>query len=80
MHALCVCLCVCATYNVFVVFLRSVLVKRMFRQSDEDLCPSPHKQIKEETHKRGTRKTAAHLIVFATRSHNLAQQLPNVLF
>ncbi|XP_028256227.1 grainyhead-like transcription factor 2b isoform X3 [Parambassis ranga] len=30
----------------------SVLVKRMFRQSDEDLCPSPHKQIKEETHKR----------------------------
>ncbi|XP_041665204.1 grainyhead-like transcription factor 2b [Cheilinus undulatus] len=30
----------------------SVLVKRMFRASDEDLCPSPHKQIKEETHKR----------------------------
>ncbi|XP_059206336.1 grainyhead-like transcription factor 2b [Centropristis striata] len=30
----------------------SVLVKRMFRSSDEDLCPSPHKQIKEETHKR----------------------------
>ncbi|XP_074469010.1 grainyhead-like transcription factor 2b [Sebastes fasciatus] len=30
----------------------SVLVKRMFRPSDEDLCPSPHKQIKEETHKR----------------------------
>ncbi|XP_040908636.1 grainyhead-like transcription factor 2b [Toxotes jaculatrix] len=29
----------------------SVLVKRMFRPSDEDLCP-PHKQIKEETHKR----------------------------
>ncbi|XP_026155474.1 grainyhead-like transcription factor 2b isoform X1 [Mastacembelus armatus] len=29
-----------------------VLVKRMFRPSDEDLCPSPHKQIKEETHKR----------------------------
>uniref|UniRef100_A0A672Z037 Grainyhead-like protein 2 homolog n=1 Tax=Sphaeramia orbicularis TaxID=375764 RepID=A0A672Z037_9TELE len=24
----------------------------MFRPSDEDLCPSPHKQIKEETHKR----------------------------
>ncbi|KAF3833936.1 hypothetical protein F7725_025140 [Dissostichus mawsoni] len=30
----------------------SVLVKRMFRPSDEDRCPSPHKQIKEETHKR----------------------------
>ncbi|KAM7384337.1 hypothetical protein PAMA_011604 [Pampus argenteus] len=30
----------------------SVLVKRMFRPSDEDLCPSPQKQIKEETHKR----------------------------
>ncbi|CAG5885135.1 unnamed protein product [Menidia menidia] len=30
----------------------SVLVKRMFRPSDEDLCPSPHKQIKEETHKK----------------------------
>uniref|UniRef100_A0A8C2WH31 Grainyhead-like transcription factor 2b n=1 Tax=Cyclopterus lumpus TaxID=8103 RepID=A0A8C2WH31_CYCLU len=33
-------------------FTRSVLVKRMFRRSDEDVCPSPHKQIKEETHKR----------------------------
>uniref|UniRef100_A0AAQ5YYK7 Grh/CP2 DB domain-containing protein n=1 Tax=Amphiprion ocellaris TaxID=80972 RepID=A0AAQ5YYK7_AMPOC len=31
---------------------KHVLVKRMFRPSDEDLCPSPHKQIKEETHKR----------------------------
>ncbi|XP_029022639.1 grainyhead-like transcription factor 2b isoform X2 [Betta splendens] len=30
----------------------SVLVKRMFRPSDEDLCPSPHKQIREESHKR----------------------------
>ncbi|XP_077446685.1 grainyhead-like transcription factor 2b isoform X2 [Stigmatopora argus] len=30
----------------------SVLVKRMFRPSDDDLCPSPHKQIKEETRKR----------------------------
>ncbi|CAJ1083425.1 grainyhead-like transcription factor 2b isoform X1 [Xyrichtys novacula] len=30
----------------------SVLVKRMFRSSEEDLCPSPHKQIKEETQKR----------------------------
>ncbi|KAM4725418.1 grainyhead-like transcription factor 2b isoform 1-T1 [Anableps anableps] len=30
----------------------SVLVKRMFRPSDEDLCPSPHKQTREETHKR----------------------------
>ncbi|XP_061764580.1 grainyhead-like transcription factor 2b isoform X3 [Nerophis ophidion] len=30
----------------------SVLVKRMFRPSDEDLCPSPQKQIKEEAHKR----------------------------
>ncbi|XP_060949116.1 grainyhead-like transcription factor 2b isoform X1 [Limanda limanda] len=29
-----------------------VLVKRMFRPSDEDLCSSPLKQIKEETHKR----------------------------
>ncbi|XP_034560850.1 grainyhead-like transcription factor 2b [Notolabrus celidotus] len=29
-----------------------VLVKRMFRSSEEDLCPSPHKQIKEETQKR----------------------------
>nr|XP_020453147.1 grainyhead-like protein 2 homolog [Monopterus albus] len=30
----------------------SVLVKRMFKPSDEDLCPSPHKQIKAGTHKR----------------------------
>lgn len=30
----------------------SVLVKRMFRQSEEDLCPPPHKQPKDETHKR----------------------------
>lgn len=30
----------------------SVLVKRMFRSSNEDLCPSPHKQMKEDTHKR----------------------------
>ncbi|XP_007571808.1 PREDICTED: grainyhead-like protein 2 homolog [Poecilia mexicana] len=30
----------------------SVLVKRMFRPTDEDLCPSPHKQSREETHKR----------------------------
>uniref|UniRef100_A0A8C6SC37 Grainyhead-like transcription factor 2b n=1 Tax=Neogobius melanostomus TaxID=47308 RepID=A0A8C6SC37_9GOBI len=29
-----------------------VLVKRMFRSSNEDLCPSPHKQMKEDTHKR----------------------------
>uniref|UniRef100_A0A3B3C2E7 Grainyhead-like transcription factor 2b n=1 Tax=Oryzias melastigma TaxID=30732 RepID=A0A3B3C2E7_ORYME len=35
-----------------VCVFRGVLVKRMFRPSDEDLCPSPHKQIKEETHKR----------------------------
>ncbi|CAF99345.1 unnamed protein product, partial [Tetraodon nigroviridis] len=31
---------------------RGLLVKRMFRPSDEDLCPSPHKQLKEETQKR----------------------------
>lgn len=37
---------------------RSVVVKRMFRSSDEDLCPSPHKQIKEEAHKRGTSMAA----------------------
>ncbi|XP_077599381.1 grainyhead-like transcription factor 2b isoform X3 [Stigmatopora nigra] len=36
----------------------SVLVKRMFRPSDDDLCPSPHKQIKEETRKRGSELTA----------------------
>ncbi|XP_068603041.1 grainyhead-like transcription factor 2b [Brachionichthys hirsutus] len=30
----------------------SVLVKRMFRPSDEDVCPSPHKQIKVEKKKR----------------------------
>lgn len=42
-------------HKVFWCVFRSVLVKRMFRASDEDLCPSPHKQIKEETHKRGTR-------------------------
>ncbi|CAL1584742.1 unnamed protein product [Knipowitschia caucasica] len=30
----------------------SVLVKRMYRSSDEDLCPSPQKQMKEDTHKR----------------------------
>lgn len=45
--------CVSSQISVL-VFFRSVLVKRMFRASDEDLCPSPHKQIKEETHKRGT--------------------------
>lgn len=36
-----------------VLRFRGVLVKRMFRPSDEDLCPSPHKQPKEETQKRG---------------------------
>ncbi|XP_051926103.1 grainyhead-like transcription factor 2b isoform X2 [Hippocampus zosterae] len=30
----------------------SVLVKRMFRPAEDDLCPSPQKQIKEEAHKR----------------------------
>ncbi|KAG9279527.1 hypothetical protein AMEX_G5056 [Astyanax mexicanus] len=30
----------------------SVLVKRMFRPSEDDYCPSPHKQVKEETQKR----------------------------
>ncbi|XP_061122741.1 grainyhead-like transcription factor 2b isoform X2 [Syngnathus typhle] len=30
----------------------SVLVKRMFRPSEDDLCPSPQKQIKEEVNKR----------------------------
>uniref|UniRef100_A0A674CHC6 Grainyhead-like transcription factor 2b n=1 Tax=Salmo trutta TaxID=8032 RepID=A0A674CHC6_SALTR len=30
----------------------SVLVKRMFRPSEDDLSPPSHKQIKEETHKR----------------------------
>ncbi|KAM8885015.1 grainyhead-like transcription factor 2b [Synchiropus picturatus] len=30
----------------------SVLVKRMFRPSDDEFCPSPQKQPKEETHKR----------------------------
>ncbi|XP_076864451.1 grainyhead-like transcription factor 2b [Brachyhypopomus gauderio] len=30
----------------------SVLVKRMFRTSEDDYCPSPHKQFKEETQKR----------------------------
>ncbi|XP_072303946.1 grainyhead-like transcription factor 2b [Eucyclogobius newberryi] len=30
----------------------SVLVKRMFRSSDEDVCSSPQKQMKEDTHKR----------------------------
>ncbi|XP_026096740.1 grainyhead-like protein 2 homolog [Carassius auratus] len=30
----------------------SVLVKRMFRQSEEDFCPAPHKQLREETQKR----------------------------
>uniref|UniRef100_A0A3Q2YJP9 Grainyhead-like transcription factor 2b n=1 Tax=Hippocampus comes TaxID=109280 RepID=A0A3Q2YJP9_HIPCM len=34
------------------VCARSVLVKRMFRPSEDDLCPSPQKQIKEEAHKR----------------------------
>uniref|UniRef100_A0A3P8PW92 Grh/CP2 DB domain-containing protein n=1 Tax=Astatotilapia calliptera TaxID=8154 RepID=A0A3P8PW92_ASTCA len=34
------------------LFFFNVVVKRMFRSSDEDLCPSPHKQIKEEAHKR----------------------------
>ncbi|XP_036421788.1 grainyhead-like transcription factor 2b isoform X2 [Colossoma macropomum] len=31
---------------------RSVLVKRMFRPAEDDYCPSPHKQAKEETQKR----------------------------
>ncbi|XP_061616634.1 grainyhead-like transcription factor 2b [Phyllopteryx taeniolatus] len=30
----------------------SVLVKRMFRPAEGDSCPSPHKHIKEEAHKR----------------------------
>ncbi|XP_059365959.1 grainyhead-like protein 2 homolog [Carassius carassius] len=30
----------------------SVLVKRMFRPSEEDFCPAPHKQLREETQKR----------------------------
>lgn len=45
----------CMAHICSCVFFRSVLVKRMFRPPDEDLCPSPHKQMKEETHKRGTR-------------------------
>ncbi|XP_051948846.1 grainyhead-like protein 2 homolog isoform X1 [Xyrauchen texanus] len=31
----------------------SVLVKRMFRSSEEDFCPPPHKQMREDTQKRG---------------------------
>uniref|UniRef100_A0A672MY28 Grainyhead-like protein 2 homolog n=1 Tax=Sinocyclocheilus grahami TaxID=75366 RepID=A0A672MY28_SINGR len=34
------------------VCVRSVLVKRMFRPSEEDFCPPPHKQLREETQKR----------------------------
>ncbi|XP_067282470.1 grainyhead-like transcription factor 2b [Pseudorasbora parva] len=30
----------------------SVLVKRMFRQSEDDFCPPPHKQLREETQKK----------------------------
>ncbi|XP_051519152.1 grainyhead-like protein 2 homolog isoform X1 [Myxocyprinus asiaticus] len=30
----------------------SVLVKRMFRSSEEDFCPPPHKQMREDTQKR----------------------------
>ncbi|XP_016355216.1 grainyhead-like protein 2 homolog [Sinocyclocheilus anshuiensis] len=30
----------------------SVLVKRMFRQSEDDFCPPPHKQLREETQNR----------------------------
>ncbi|XP_067267590.1 grainyhead-like transcription factor 2b isoform X1 [Chanodichthys erythropterus] len=30
----------------------SVLVKRMFRPSEDDFCPPPHKQLREETQKR----------------------------
>ncbi|XP_052439751.1 grainyhead-like protein 2 homolog [Carassius gibelio] len=30
----------------------SVLVKRMFRPSEEDFCPPPHKQLRDETQKR----------------------------
>lgn len=30
----------------------SVLVKRMFRSSEEDFCPPPHKQLREDTQKR----------------------------
>uniref|UniRef100_A0A671P7S4 Grainyhead-like protein 2 homolog n=1 Tax=Sinocyclocheilus anshuiensis TaxID=1608454 RepID=A0A671P7S4_9TELE len=34
------------------VCVRSVLVKRMFRPSEDDFCPPPHKQLREETQKR----------------------------
>lgn len=44
----------CSLSVVCVCVSRSVLVKRMFRPAEEDLCPPPHKQAKEETHKRGT--------------------------
>ncbi|KAL1255662.1 hypothetical protein QQF64_013723, partial [Cirrhinus molitorella] len=30
----------------------SVLVKRMFRPSEDDFCPPPHKQLREETQKK----------------------------
>ncbi|XP_043073760.1 grainyhead-like transcription factor 2b [Puntigrus tetrazona] len=30
----------------------SVLVKRMFRPSEDDFCPPPHKQLREDTQKR----------------------------
>uniref|UniRef100_A0A3Q3XCX3 Grh/CP2 DB domain-containing protein n=1 Tax=Mola mola TaxID=94237 RepID=A0A3Q3XCX3_MOLML len=35
------------TFNTEEIERESVVVKRMFRPSDEDLCMSPHKQIKE---------------------------------
>lgn len=49
---------------------RSVLVKRMFRPSDEDLCPSPQKQIKEETQKRGTRSLERRWVSIRSRVWN----------
>lgn len=74
--------------SVFWCVFRSVLVKRMFRASDEDLCPSPHKQIKEDTHKRGTRwqlpSSTCHYFLFyllqwASRNEPVQRELYSAL-
>ncbi len=35
-------------------------MKRMFRPSEDDFCPPPHKQLREETQKRGQSRTHLH--------------------
>ncbi|XP_042566532.1 grainyhead-like transcription factor 2b [Clupea harengus] len=40
------------TFNTEEIEREGVLVKRMFRPAEDEFCPPPHKQVKEETQKR----------------------------